>query len=288
MNLSNFSRLTYSRRDDNERTGARLQNYEAFCKSEEVCTLAIFFRMLPDCPLLAAANRDEHYDRPSAPPSAITSAPKILAGRDLRAGGTWLGVNEHGLLAAILNRRTNNEDAPLNSRSRGLLCMDLLSRRSAADAALWLRSHSAHYNPFTVLVADRNQAHATSNAGRRLITEPLAPGLHVFSSAADYDLHSSKADRAYELFGAVAGKLQEDKDARHDAVGGFHAVLADHSLPAGSTDPGDAICVHRDASGTVSSSIVLLSPSGSRFDLFHCPGAPCRTGFEPALELTIS
>lgn len=245
--------------------------------------------MLADCALLIAANRDEHYDRPSAPPSEVASSPKILAGRDLRSGGTWLGVNEHGVLAAILNRRINGDGgAAINRRSRGLLCLDLLGLSSADEGAVWLRSHGVEYSPFTLLVADRDQAHVTYNSGNKLVTESLKPGLHVFSSAAEFDLHSSKADRAYDLFGAVARRFaKEQQDWQHDAIAALHRVLADHSLPSGSADPGDAICVHRESSGTVSSSIAMLSPGGSRFDFVHCPGPPCRTDFEAALELKI-
>ena len=265
-----------------------MQNYEAFCKSGEVCTLAVFFRILADSPLLVAANRDEHYDRPSDSPRDLDTVPKVIAGRDLRAGGTWLGVNEHGVLAAMLNRRSNTPNAAVaNGRSRGLLCMDLLARRSAAEAASWLRDHQAEYNPFTALVADRKQAHVTYNAGANLVTEPLTPGLHVFSSAADFDLRSSKADRAYELFGALAPQLKKNDGAKREAVGALHRVLADHSLPSGSADPGDAICVHRGISGTVSASIAVLYPSPSRFEIFHCPGAPCQKNFGAALELNL-
>lgn len=266
-----------------------MQKSKAFCKSEGVCTLAIFFRMLPDCALLVAANRDEHYDRPSAPPAELATIPRIVAGRDLRAGGTWLGVNEHGLLAAMLNRRINNDSAAAaGRRSRGHLCLDLLAHRSAADAAVWLRGHRAEYNPFTALVVDRNEARVTYNAGTKLVIEPLAPGLHVFSSAAEFDLHSKKADRAYDLFGAVGRRLLASRETPDGVVAALHGVLSDHSLPDGSADPADAICVHREVSGTVSSSIVRLDRSGSRLDLYHCPGAPCRTEFHAALKLNAS
>jgi uncharacterized protein with NRDE domain len=217
--------------------------------------------MLADYPLLVAANRDEQYDRPSAPPRRLDDVPSIVAGRDLRAGGTWLGINDRGVLAAMLNRRmsTGIKPAP-DARSRGLLCMDLLARRSAI---------------------------VSYNAGAAIVTERLKPGLHVFSSAADFDLRSSKADRAYALFGALTEKLKRDHNNGRDIVAALGSALGDHSLPAGSSDPGDAICVHRGSSGTVSSSIVLLSASGSRFELFHCPGAPCENSFGDPIDLHV-
>ena len=265
-----------------------MQKRRAFCKPFSVCTLAIYFRALPQFPLLVAANRDEQYDRPSAPPQRHGTEPKIVAGCDLRAGGTWLGVNEHGLLAAILNRKINSRNVSFpDARSRGLLCMDLLARRSAADADSFIRDYQASYNPFTALVADRHHAYVFYNAGQKFVAQELTPGLHVFSSAAEFDLHSEKADRAYTLFGEVGEKLRRDGGTALQMIAALRSALGDHSLPAGSADPGDSICVHRDSSGTVSSSIVLLSPLSAAFEMFHCAGAPCQNGFGAALELEV-
>jgi uncharacterized protein with NRDE domain len=253
-----------------------------------VCTLAIYFRMLPQYPLLVAANRDEQYDRPSAPPQVIAKEPRIVAGRDLRAGGTWLGANEHGVLAAILNRRVNSRNVSFpDARSRGLLCMDLLAQHSAMEAAAFLRDHQSAYNPFAAVVADLKSIYVAYNDGAKILTQRLGDGLHVFSSAAEFDLHSAKADRAYALFGRASEKLRQDTDASLDTVVPLHSVLGDHSLPAGSFDPGEAICVHRDSSGTVSSSIVALASSGSRYEMFHCPGPPCRNKFGASFPLEI-
>ena len=253
-----------------------------------MCTLAIYFRMLPDCALLVAANRDEQYDRPSAPPGAWSRGPRLIAGRDLRAGGTWLGISEHGLLAAMLNRRINSDTATFpDARSRGQLCLDLLAHRSAADAEVFIRAHRTPYNPFTALVADRDNARVFYNLGKEILIERLEPGLHVFSSAAEFDLHSAKADRAYSLFGGLAEKLRRAGNKDFETLAALGPALGDHSLPPGSADAGDAICVHRESSGTVSSSVVLLPRSESRVRFFHCAGAPCRNAFGAALELEV-
>ena len=151
-----------------------------------MCTLALYFGVFDNAPLLVAANRDEHYDRPSAEPSSSNTSPKILAGRDLRAGGTWLGVNEYGLVVGILNRRVNGDQLPQATlRSRGLLCMDLLAHKSAAAAAAFIAAHDSLYNPFTVMFADRGNAFAAYNDGDKIATRQLDVGLHVFSSAAE-------------------------------------------------------------------------------------------------------
>ena len=100
-----------------------------------MCTLAIYFRVFPDYPVVVAANRDEFLDRPALAPTALGDRPRIVGGKDLRASGTWLGINQHGLIAGLLNRRiaeTGPNDDKL--RSRGLLCLDALQYSTAASA----------------------------------------------------------------------------------------------------------------------------------------------------------
>jgi uncharacterized protein with NRDE domain len=251
-----------------------------------VCTLALYFHVFEDYPLIVAANRDEHYDRPSAPPALQNGRPKIIAGRDLRANGTWLGVNEDGLIAGILNRRLNSQLPTLtDARSRGLLCVDILSFESAGAASEFIRGHKFRYNPFTLLFADRHEGYVSYNDEERIITQKIAKGLHVFSSAAEFEMHSAKANRAYALFARLSSRVRPTNGRALESIEGLQAVLADHSLSSDSGDPGDAICVHRETSGTVSSSIIYFSKSESRFHTFFCPGAPCRNSFGDALTL---
>lgn len=87
----------------------------------DVCVLAIVLGR----GLVVAANRDEFLGRPSVPPSEIE--PGIVAGRDLEAGGTWLGVNRHGLFVAVTNRKTPTRTP--EARSRGLLALEALRCR---------------------------------------------------------------------------------------------------------------------------------------------------------------
>jgi len=249
--------------------------------------LALYFGLFDDTPLLVAANRDEHYDRPSAEPSFSETKPNILAGKDLRAGGTWLGVNEYGLAVGILNRRVNGDQLPqVTLRSRGLLCMDLLAHKSAADAAAFIQAHDSLYNPFTVMFADRGNAFAAYNHGDKITTQQLDFGLHVFSSAAEADIGSPKAERAHRKFAEVVNGHSASPPPASWIVP-LKRVLADHTLKDASGDPGDAICVHRQDSGTVSSSIVVFTEADSRFEMFHCPGPPCQNDFRGALSLDV-
>jgi uncharacterized protein with NRDE domain len=253
-----------------------------------MCTLALYFQSFEEYPLLVVANRDEHFDRPSAAPSLHNHNPKIVAGKDLRAGGTWFGVNEHGLMAGILNRRVDGAALPAGAaRSRGLLCMALLQWESARAANRFLSAHEDRYNPFTVVFADRDAAFVAYNEDPKIIIRPLDPGLHVFSSAATLDLTSAKADRAYQRFALLLTDPVVTADQPRYWLPGLQSILADHSLRDGSDDPGDAICVHRENSGTVSSSVAFLSKARARFETFYCPGAPCRHAFTDSLSLPV-
>lgn len=257
-----------------------------------MCTLALYLQVFADLPLLVAANRDEHFDRPSAPPAQIAGDPRIVAGRDLRVGGTWLGVNDHGLLVGILNRRQNENGSdglpPTLTRSRGLLCMDLLQRKSAAEGVQFIAGHSTAYNPFTVVFADRQSAWvAYNNHDSKIVSRRLDPGLHVFSSAAELDLNSAKADRAHPRFAHLKDRTLIGRAEPANWLSDLRAVLADHTLREGSIDPGDAICVHRETTGTVSSSVVALAAARSRFDTFFCPGPPCQNSFTGPVSLAI-
>lgn len=257
-----------------------------------MCTLALYFNVFADLPLLVAANRDEHFDRPSAPPAEIAGDPRIVAGRDLRVGGTWLGVNEYGVLVGILNRRQNdngnNQPAMATTRSRGLLCMDLLRRKSVAAGVQFIANHSAAYNPFTIVFADRQAAWVAYNHhDSKIVSKRLDQGLHVFSSAAELDLNSAKADRAHPRFAQLKDRPLTGCAEPETWLGDLRGVLADHTLRDGSNDPGDAICVHRESTGTVSSSVVAMVAAHARFDTFFCPGPPCQNKFTGPVSLTI-
>jgi hypothetical protein len=245
-----------------------------------VCTLALYFQVSKDFPLIVAANRDEHYDRPTAAPMVLKTVPRVLAGRDIRAGGTWLGVNERGVLAAVLNRRASsseNTDAP--TRSRGLLCLDLLAHKSAAAAREFLTKHRERYQPFTLVFADSSRAFFTFNTTDHTKTAVLSRGLHVFSDAVVHDEYSEKRQRAYVLFAGIKPERQGLSGPASSWIGGFKEVLSDHTSGNGAGDPRNAICVHGDVSGTVSSSIIVFSGLARQFRTLYCAGAPCRSVF---------
>jgi uncharacterized protein with NRDE domain len=69
-----------------------------------MCIMAILYRSARDAPILVASNREEFFDRQSQAPRIQSGKPRVMCGIDRRAGGTWLGVNQYGLLVAVTNR----------------------------------------------------------------------------------------------------------------------------------------------------------------------------------------
>jgi len=144
-----------------------------------MCLILFAWKMHETYPLILAANRDEFYERPSAPAAFWADAPDLLAGRDLKAGGTWLGITRNGRLAAITNYRdpaSLKKEAP----SRGHLVSDYLRGRESPDEYLQrLDPRAGRYNGFSLLVGDRSELFYYSNRGE---ASRLAPGIHGMSN----------------------------------------------------------------------------------------------------------
>src|SRR5438105_10925965 len=100
-----------------------------------MCLLAVMYRVLDGAPLVIAANREEAFARGGSPPELWADPRAVVAGTDPVAGGTWLGVNAHGVLVAVTNRRRTQ--IPSAPRSRGLLVRNLLAAPTALVASEW-------------------------------------------------------------------------------------------------------------------------------------------------------
>lgn len=143
-----------------------------------MCLILFAWHQHPDYPLIIAANRDEFHQRPTASLSPWQDAP-ILAGRDLEAGGTWLGVNRQGSLAAVTNIR--NPAAEPGCLSRGQLTSDFLrSGRNAAAFAKNLQNNVADYSGFNLLLHDGEELWYASTQST---PERLSAGLFGLSNA---------------------------------------------------------------------------------------------------------
>jgi uncharacterized protein with NRDE domain len=124
-----------------------------------MCVAAIAWQAHPRWRLVAVGNRDEFHDRPAAP-LGEWAAGGIIAGRDLKSGGTWLGVTPAGRFALVTNLRGHG--GPLPGRvSRGTLVHDLLT--ATGDYADPATARLQDFNPFNLILADAERAHFLSN-----------------------------------------------------------------------------------------------------------------------------
>jgi uncharacterized protein with NRDE domain len=130
-----------------------------------MCLLFIAWKSHPAYELILAANRDEYYDRPTAPAGFWDEAPDLLAGKDLRAGGTWLGITRGGRIAAVTNYRDPASVRP-SAPSRGALVTDfLLGRDTPADYLEKLVRSGDRYNGYNLVFGDREALYWYSNRG---------------------------------------------------------------------------------------------------------------------------
>jgi uncharacterized protein with NRDE domain len=241
-----------------------------------MCTLVALHRSAPDAFLWIAANRDEYLDRPAEGPALREGRNgPVIAPLDLRAGGTWWGLNASGVFAAITNRPTARLDP--KRRSRGQLVLDALGESSARNAASLAAALPADaYNPFNLFVADEQHAFAVVYDGRPRALE-LAPGAHVIGNADPNAREVEKIRRTLERAEAVArGPAGEIADS-------LAAICRAHEA---GDDPLASTCVHRGGYGTRSSTLLRLGAGGNL--LQHADGPPCTSpyrDFTPLLAL---
>lgn len=252
-----------------------------------MCLLIVVSRLDPDAPLVVAANRDERLDRPALSMTVLSGEdPRILGGRDGEAGGTWLAVNEHGVVAGLTNRPTPDGRNP-TKRTRGELPVALAGHRNAQEAVedFVRRFHPDDYNPSWLLVGDRRSLFALDmTVGDHPVARPLPPGIHILENN-PLDTPSAKVDH-------VRGLLGDVQDLRGSSlVDRLRAVLKDHTTPAGpATSPrvpeSLAACVHTPSYGTRSATVVRVPAAHSaRPELQYTDGHPCTTAFVDAATL---
>ena len=143
-----------------------------------MCLIVLAWRKHPDFPLIVAANRDEFHARPAAPAAFWEDHPGILAGRDLEARGTWMGVSRSGRFAAVTNFRGAYE--PRAAESRGALCSRFLSSEEKPGAYV-ARLQKTLYSGFNLLASDGEELWWTSN--RDGTARKLEPGIYGLGNA---------------------------------------------------------------------------------------------------------
>jgi uncharacterized protein with NRDE domain len=231
-----------------------------------MCLLAIFFRAVPDAPLVIGANREEFYDRGGKPPQVLAGKIPALAGVDPTAGGTWFGVNARGVVAAVTNRAL--DDLPTNPRSRGLLTRDLLScatAKEAVDLAVAELS-TKRYAGCNIFCADVERAVVIA-AGQWLRVRPLPPGIHVL---ANRDINDGSDARVLHALDWLAARDTPDAES---------CVKALETLCSQTDGDHPPICLRGADKGTVSSTIVAVREPLERSIFRHAQGSPDRTPY---------
>jgi hypothetical protein len=229
-----------------------------------VCTVIVLIR--PD-QILLAANRDERVDRPWDSPAAWwPDRPGIIAGRDRTGGGTWMGINQHGVVATVLNRPGTLGPA-IGKRSRGdlpLMALEHTTAKGATDALTNL--DATLWRGFNMVLADRTGAWFIGGVGYgNPRATPLPPGVSMVTAYDPNDLDSPRTAHHLPRFQAA--------EPTWDA---WRALLSDQG-----GDPTEQINVTpRGGFGTVSSSFMTLTAKGDPIWLFAA-GPPHQAAYRP-------
>jgi len=234
-----------------------------------MCLILLAYDSHPDYKLLLAANRDEFYERPTAPLELWADNPRIAAGRDLRGGGTWMGVSPDGRLAALTNYR-DPQDIKTNAPTRGNLVTDFLSGSEPGAAYLeMLRRTAGEYNGFNLVVYDGEELCFFSNREDRV--KSIRPGWHGLSNHL-LDTPWPKVEKGLALLKtAVAGGTPSPETV--------FAALGDRDRPPDERLPDTGVglewerilaplFIESPVYGTRSSSLVTIDRSG-RLDFYE-------------------
>lgn len=145
-----------------------------------MCLIFLSFQHHPTYKLIIAGNRDEFYDRKTAAANFWEDEPDILAGRDLEAGGTWMGINRSGKVSMLTNYRDPQHINP-NAPSRGQLVSDFLKVNQQPEVYLHqLQNNGKTYNGFNLIVGDANELCYYSNYKQGISN--LSPGFYGISN----------------------------------------------------------------------------------------------------------
>lgn len=235
-----------------------------------MCTVVLSLRPEHAWPVVLVANRDERMDRAWDPPAAWwPEYPGVIAGRDRTAGGTWMGLNGHGVAAAVLNRPGSLGPAS-GKRSRGELPLRALAETTAAAAVAAIVSLDAGlWRGFNLVIADRTGATFVRGAGHgKPFACPLPTGVSMITAHDPNDRESPRVALHLARFRNAAAPEPDQWEA-------WRTILSDRSGPAG----GQMNVVPRGGFGTVCSSLLAIPATGEPVWQFAA-GAPHEAPFE--------
>lgn len=223
-----------------------------------MCTVVFLRRPSHAWPILIATNRDEMRDRPWQPPGRHwPDRPEVVAGLDEFAGGTWLGINDYGVVAGILNRPGTLGPAP-GLRSRGELPLEALDHADAAAAAAALKTLDAKaWRPFNMFVADNRDAFWIRSLGEHgdgcVAVQPLPTGVSMLTAHDLNDIGSARIRRYLPLFRAAP-----PPDPAKPDWSAWEALLTSRDAETGAGEHGAMNIAMPNGFGTTSSSLIAL------------------------------
>lgn len=239
-----------------------------------MCLIAFQWQPLAAVPLVIAANRDEFYARPTLALHRWVDHP-IVAGKDLQAGGTWLGVGADGRVAALTNYRDVANHRP-TAPSRGDITTAFLTGSVTAEQYLGaLALRSGDYNPFNLLVFDGLSLMGFESRHRRAFELP--PGIHAVSNA-DFNTPWPKLNRLRAGFESALAQtdLATESSSQQTVVSDLLTLLSERRTAADAALPDTGIPLEREKAlsaefihtpdyGTRASSVVVMRRSSAEF-----------------------
>lgn len=198
--------------------------------------------------LVVAANRDEFYGRPAAQAQFWDDHPDVLGGRDLKMGGTWLGISRSGRFAAVTNYRETPPD-PVPPRSRGELTSDFLTNDvSCADYLKSIEPIAGEYRGFNLVIGDQKSWYYFSNRVPEM--RQLEPGYYGLSN----QLLNCDWPKSIEGRKRLSRLANEDFEAE---------ALFDLLFDRGSDEPFSASFLASPEYGTCASTVLTISAAGN-------------------------
>lgn len=230
-----------------------------------MCLLAFQWKEHPDYPLILVANREESFKRPASRLHYWKDEPDILAGRDLKGMGTWLGMTVAGKISAVTNEPFTPFEPIEPVISRGNLVREYLSgEEKPVPYGLKLKETRQQFNGYQLLFGDLSQLFVYQNSTGHF--KKLAPGSHTLSNAPSQDM-LPKNRRANELLtnhicSHAHLKPQELAALFHDTEPAENFSSLTRFLPEEEARKASAIFVEGDHFGTVSTAVILVDTEG--------------------------
>ncbi len=255
-----------------------------------MCLLIVVSRVDPEWPLVVAANRDERLDRPAVAMTVLRShGPRVLGGRDELAKGTWLAVNEAGVVAGLTNQPASSGPDP-TKRSRGELPLALCAYGGAATAveAFIAQRHPRDYNPAVLIVGDRSSLYYIDMTGdATAVVVSLPPGVHVVENQ-PFGVDSAKVEHVRRLLNGAELLTGEALVACLQAVLSNHDIPSDGGADASGSRPAalHAACIHTPSYGTRWAGIVTVPALPDQLPrVLFSDGPSCVAAFNDASYL---